>query len=135
MAKKRELPILRVVQIGSDEFERYLIEDEQERVWTGEQFDSEGGALFARHNDAAIESQNILKKSFNGAMPQRYVVPLYVEVYSRTGPVPVDEIAEYLSLGSRLYIDTSEHGNGPGESLVLPLIDWSRIKQIGVPHE
>lgn len=135
MAKKRELPTLRVVQIDNDEFERYLIEDQEERVWTGEQFDSQGAALFARHNDAATESQNILKRNFNGAEPQRYVVPLYVEVLSHAGPVPVDEIAKYLSSGSRLYIDTTEHGNGPGDSLVLPWIDWSRIKQIKeFPH-
>ena len=135
MAKKRELPTLRVVQIGSDEFERYLIEDQEERVWTGEQFDSQGAALFARHNDAAIEAQSILKTNFNGAEPQRYVVPLYVEVLNHAGPVPVAEIAKYLSSGSRLYIDTSEHGNGPGDSLVLPWIDWSRIKQIkGFPQ-
>ncbi len=135
MAKKRELPTLRVVQIGSDEFERYLIEDQEERVWTGEQFDSQGGALFAKHNDAAIEAQNILKKNFNGVEPQRFVVPLYVEVLNHAGPVPVAEIAKYLSLGSRLYLDTTEHGNGPGDSLVLPWIDWSRIKPIkGFPQ-
>ena len=80
MAEKRELPTLRVVQIGSDEFERYLIEDQEERVWTGEQFDSQGGALFARHNEAAIEAQSILKKNFEAVEPQRFIVPLYVEV-------------------------------------------------------
>ena len=129
MAEKQKLPTLYVVQIGNDEFERYLIEDQEERVWTGKQFDSEGGVLFARHNDAAVESQNILKSHFKGE-PQRYVVPLYIEVYSHAGPVPVAEIAEYLSRASRLFLDTTEHGNGPGDSLVLPWIDWSRIKQI-----
>jgi len=111
MAKKRDLPILTVVQIGNEEFERYLIEDQEERVWTGERFDSDGGALFAKHNDAAIESQNILKRSFSGVEPQRFVVPLYVEVLNHAGPVPVNEIAEYLSRGSRLYLDTTENGN------------------------
>lgn len=136
MAKKRELPILYVVQIGSDEFQRYLIRDQEERVWTGNQFDSEGGALFARHNEAAIEAQNILKQNFKGVEPQRFVVPLYVEVLSHAGPVPLAEVAEYLSRGSRLYIDTTEHGNGPGDSLVLPWIDWSRIKPIKEsPHD
>ena len=132
MARKRELPTLRVVQIGSDEFERYLIEDQEERVWTGEQFDSQGAALFARHNDAAVESQNILRSHFKGE-PMRYVVPLFVEVYSHGGPVPVAEIAKYLSRGSRLYIDTTEHGNGPSDSLVLPRIEWHRMKES--PHE
>ena len=73
------LPILYVVQIGEPEFQRFVIEDEQDRVWTGEGFDSQGAALFARHNDAALESQNILKRSFDGVKPQRFVVPLYVD--------------------------------------------------------
>ena len=136
MAKKRELPILYVVQIGSDEFQRYLIRDQEERVWTGNQFDSEGGALFARHNDAATEAQAILKKSFKGVGPQRFVVPLYVEVLSHAGPVPLAEVAQYLSSSSRLHLDTTEHGNGPGDSLALPWIDWSRIKPIKeFPHD
>lgn len=136
MAKKRELPTLRVVQIGNEEFERYLIEDQEERVWTGERFDSDGGALFAKHNDAATEAQNILKANFKGVEPQRFVVPLYVEVLNHAGPVPVAEVAKYLSLGSRLYIDTTEHGNGPDDSLVLPWIEWHRIKPIKeFPHE
>lgn len=129
MAKKR-LPILYVVQVGESEFERYVIEDQQNHVWTGKQFDSEGGVLFARHSDAATEAQNILKMNFKGLEPQRYVVPLYVEVLNHAGPVPVAEVSQYLSDASRLYINTTENGNGPGDSLVLPWIDWSRIKQI-----
>ena len=130
------LPILHVVQIGDPDFERYMIQDENERVWTGKQFDSEDGALFARHNEAAIEAQNILKKNFEAVEPQRFIVPLYVEVLSHDGPVSVTEVAKYLSSGSRLYLNTTEHGNGPGDALVLPWIDWSRIKPIKkFPHE
>lgn len=136
MAKKQELPILYVVQVGSEEFQRYLIEDQEQRVWTGEQFDTQGAVLFARHNDAATETQNILKANFKGVEPQQYVVPLYVEVLNHAGPVPVNEIAQYLSHGARLYLNTTENGNGPGDSLVLPWIEWSRIKPIKeFPHE
>lgn len=124
------LPILYVVEIGEPEFQRFIIEDEQDRVWTGERFDSQGAALFARHNDAAVESQNILKANFKAVEPQRFVVPLYVEVLNHAGPVPVAEIAQYLSNGTRLYLDTREHGNGPGNSLVLPRIEWSRIRAV-----
>ena len=130
------LPILYVVQIGEPDFQRFVIEDEQVRVWTGERFDSQGAALFARHNDAAVESQNILKANFKGVESQRFVVPLYVEVLNHAGPVPVAQIAQYLSTGARLYLDTREHGNGPGDSLVLPRIEWSRIRPIKEsPHE
>jgi hypothetical protein len=131
MAKER-LPILFVVQIGESDFERYVIEDQQDRVWTGERFDSHGAALFARQNDAASEAQTILKRTFDGVEPQRFVVPLYVEVLSHAGPVPLAEVAKYLSEASRLYLNTTDHGNGPSDSLVLPRIEWHRIKQIGV---
>lgn len=131
MASER-LPTLYVVQTSESHFERFVIEDDQDRVWTGERFDSQGGALFARHNDAAVEAQNILKRSFDGVEPQRFVVPLYVEVLNHAGPVPMNEIAQYLSHGVRLYLNTTENGNGPGDSLVLTRIEWHRIKKIGV---
>lgn len=127
---KNPLPILYVVQIGESEFQRFAIEDQHDRVWTGEQFGSQGGVLFARHNDAAVEAQNILKRSFDGVEPQRFVVPLYVEVLNHSGPVPVAEIAQYLSHGSRLHINCTEHGNGPSDALVLPWIEWHRISPI-----
>lgn len=133
--RKRPL-ILYVVQVGNNEFQRYLIEDQEKRVWTGEQFDAQGAALFARHNDAAIAAQNILKKNFEGIEPQRFVVPLYVEVLNHTGPVTLVDVARYLSASSSLCLNTDDHGNGPGDALALPWIDWSRIKPIKeFPHD
>ena len=130
------LPVLYVVQIGAKGYERFIIEDENERTWTGKQFDSQGGVLFARHNDAASEAQNILKRNFEGVEPQRFVVPLYVEVYSQAEPVRLAKVGQYLSEASRLYLNTTEHGNGPSDSLALPWIDWSRIEPIKeFPHE
>lgn len=130
MAKKQKLPILSVVQIGNDEFERFEIRDQQDRVWNGNQFGSGAGVLYANQNNAALDSQEILRQSFKGMKPQRLVVPLYVDVFSHDGPVPLTEIAEYSSMASRLYIDSLKHGNGPGDSLVLTQIEWSRIRAI-----
>ena len=72
---------------------------------------------------------DILKQKFGGAETVKYVVPLFVEVHSH-GPVIVSEVAKYLSQSARLYIDTTEHGNGPSNSLVLPRIEWHRIEQM-----
>jgi len=130
MAKWRKLPILSVVQVGSDEFERFLIRDQKERVWTGERFESGTGVLYAKENRAAAEIHSILRRNFHGVEPQRLVVPVYVEVLSKNGAVPTTEVAQYLSMASKMLIDTPTCGNGPGDSLVLPRIEWGRIRSI-----
>jgi hypothetical protein len=130
MPEERRLPILHVVQIGDPDFERYAIEDENELIWTGERFDSAGGALFARHHEVAIAAQDILKKSFVEVEPQGFVVPVLVEDLNHTGRVPMAEVDQLLSNASRLSLDTAEHSNGPGDALVLTRIEWGRIKKI-----
>lgn len=130
MAKWRKLPILSVVQVGSNEFERFLIRDQKERVWTRERFGSGSGVRYANENQAAFELHSILRQNFHGVEPQRLVVSLFVEVLSHDGPLPITEVAQHLSLASKLLIDTPTHGNGPGDSLVLPRVEWSRIKSI-----
>ncbi len=128
MANKR-LPVLRVVQVGNETFNRFQIANEQEQVWNGEQFNPQDGVLYADHNHAAIDIQGILKKNFEGSKPQWYVVPVYVQVFSDE-PVPMNEVASYLSRSSKLHIDTTSHSNGPDESLVLGSIHWHRIKPV-----
>jgi hypothetical protein len=131
--EKKRLPILRVMQIGTKEFERYLIEDEKSRkVWTGDRFSTlHKPTIYADPNAAATEVQNILKKNFAGVEPQRYVVPVCIESFSHE-PVTVAQVAQYLSRVSQLFLNTTDYGNGPGNSLVLPRIEWHRIEQIGV---
>ena len=128
MANQR-LPILRVVQVGNDDFYRYQIADEQEQLWNGQQFQPERGILYADHNVACTDVQSILKKNFEEVKAVKYVVPLTIEVFSNE-PVPVNDVAMYLSRASRLFLNTTDHGNGPNGSLVLPQIEWSRIRQI-----
>ena len=76
----KRLPILCVVQVNNPHAERYVIEDQKQRVWSGNRFSSHNPTLYAKHNDAAVEVQSILKRNFEGVEPQRFVVPLYVEV-------------------------------------------------------
>ena len=133
MAKNRKLPILSVVPTGSsDVFPRFLISDARDGLWNGHDF-GPTGVLYADHNHAATDVQAILKKNFEGVEPQRYVVPLCVEALSHE-PVSMAQVAQYLSRVSRLFLNTTDHGNGPGSSLVLPRIEWHRMKQ-EAPHE
>ena len=128
MEKHEKLPMLRVVQVGNPDFQRYLIEDEQNRLWTGEKF-GQMGVLYADHNHAAADAHQILKNHFKGVKPPRYVVPLFVEVFSHE-PVLVAEVVRHLFLASHLSLNIDDHGHGPGGSLVLPMIDWDRIKEV-----
>lgn len=128
MGNERQLPILYVVESGPSDFQRWMISDDRDRLWSGQVF-GQNGVLYARHNDAAVDAQNILRGHFGGIQSVKYVVPLFVESLSHK-PLPVPEVAQYLSRASRLYVNTSEHGNGPGDSLVLPWIEWSRIKEV-----
>ncbi len=127
MASKR-LPILREAQVGNEEFNRFLIANEQKHVWN-ELFIPDEGVLYADHNHAARDIQGIVKKNFTGLKPQCYVVSVYVQVF-RNEPVSMNEVGAYLSRSSKLHIDTTLHSNGPDESLVLGCIHWHRIKPV-----
>jgi hypothetical protein len=129
MEKKRRMPILKVVRIEGPAVNRFVIKDQLARVWNGKRFGADGGALYAKSNDAAADIHKILKCHFIGVEPQRFVVPVYIEVFNE-GPMQLASVAQYLSKSSRLYIDTDTHGNGPKGSLVLPVIEWGRIEQI-----
>lgn len=124
----KKLPILTVLRLAN-QFDRYVIEDERHRSWNGQRFGNQNPALYANHNEACLDSQNILRSNFKGIEPVKYVVPVFVEVYSHE-PVSELDVARYLSASSILQIDTSIHGNGPQNSLVLPLIDWRRIERL-----
>lgn len=124
----QKLPILTVMRTQT-EFPRFLIQDDNERVWTGERFHANGAALFANQNDACLEVHSILKRHFDGIEPKRYVVPCFIEVFSEELVSEV-EVASFLSKATRLELHTNEYGNGPNNSLVLPVIDWKRIEEI-----
>lgn len=127
MKDHEKLPSLTVVQVGCPNFERYQIGDEHGRLWTGNGFGA-SGQLYANHHHAALDAHQILKSHYQDVEPQRFVVPLYVEAFSRE-PIDWVDVARYLSRASRLYLNTTEWGHGPGQSLVLPWIEWSEIKR------
>lgn len=136
MGKKR-LPILSVIQTGNPEFERFVIKDQKQRMWNGELLGQETTRplLYAAHEAAACDIHNILKSNFQGVEPVRYVVPLVVEVFSHEA-VHVAEVAQHLSRSSRLFLNSTEYGNGPRNSLVLPVIEWHRIEPMKeIPNE
>lgn len=128
MEQERQIPILTVFQT-SDQFERYYIQDDRDRVWTGDKFQSgKRPTLYADDFEVRSTVHRILKGYFPGVEPVKYVVPMVVEVFSHE-PLHISEVAQYLSCTASLQMDLPKHGNGPGTSLVLSRIDWHRMEQ------
>jgi len=129
MEQQRQLPILTVVQT-SDQFERFYIRDEKDRLWTGGEFQPgpQRPTLYADDFEVCSTVHRILKGYFPDVEPFSYVVPMVIEVYSHE-PLPMSEVAQYLSRTARLQMNLPQNGNGPGNSLVLPRIDWHRMEQ------
>ena len=122
-----KLPILTVLQLHN-QFDRFVIRDEKNRDWNGEKFTKKGTpSLYADHDLACRDGHDILKQHFVDVQPVRFIVPIFVDVLSRE-PVDRVDVARYLCQTSRLVLDTSKNGNGPGNSLVLPVIDWRQIE-------
>jgi hypothetical protein len=108
--KKRQLPILSILSAGSPEFERWAIADDQNRQWTGEDFDfSVNGRLYASYNAAASATQEILRSHFTGVKPVFFKAPLFVEVLAEA-PVHEAMVSLHLCQALRLYMNTHEHG-------------------------
>jgi len=120
----RKLPILSVVRAGNPDFERFLIEDDHGRQWTGQDF-SDQGVLYALRNRACADVHAILKGFFQ-VEPVRYMAPVVIEVY---GEADVGKVARYLSQASILHIATGKYGNGPEGTLVLPTIEWGLTRE------
>lgn len=129
MDQRQQLPILAVVQTNAS-FQRFFIEDEQERVWTGRKFDTDGPpALFATQFAVRSAYHEILKGYFPGVQSVKYIVPLTVEVYSHQ-PLHISHVAKYLADAASLQMNTPVNGHGPGNSLVLPRIEWHQIDEV-----
>lgn len=127
----RRLPVLSVDSVGTPVFPRFVIHDHRRRHWTGEKHgfarSNLSPMLFAERNMASQEAHAILKHHFKGVEPQRYIVPVFVEVYSHD-PVEPGEVASYLLNATSFNINVQKCGNGPNNSLVLPTIDWTRME-------
>lgn len=124
-----KLPILEIQPLQGV-VDRFFIQNDKGEVWNGIEFVSKGRSkLFADFQDAAVETQVILKKLFDGHGSVKFVVPVFVEVFSN-GMVYPEDIANYLSNACRLQVNTHEHGHGPQDSLVTTKIDWGRIEQM-----
>ena len=122
-------PALVAVPLIESQWLRYVIQDERERYWTGRGFSKDQRKALT-YADSLVVSQDmrrILKKRCKGLTRYRLVAPVTIDVYS-DGPIDQEEMAWFLSQNCFVSMNRLGTGEGPGESVVLPLVDWNRMK-------
>ena len=121
--------ILRADPIGNPEFARYVIHDiENKEFWDGKKFTTEMRYVtrYACLNTTFKDMGEILRNFYSPMKKRTFVVPVEIEVYGMADP---KEVAQYLYRASEFKIRTDVYGNGPPGNLVLPVIQWPRIKE------
>lgn len=122
--------LLRAEAVGEKPSVRFIIRNVRNNLmWDGDGFTNDffAAVKYAHSSDACAAMQDLLKEHYGQLRRRRFVVPVEIEVY---GSVSQQEIAEYLYRSSVLNIRTEEHGNGPAECLVLPVIHWGYIREL-----
>lgn len=123
-----DLILQAVAEFGPPHARRYVIVKLDTREYfTGDGFsiDSDQARLYATTTSAGFEMHDILRAHYAEKPLKRYRVPIEVEVF---GDVSMAQVARWLSQASLLNIRTHVYGNGPRNSLVLPVIHWGLIK-------
>lgn len=104
--------------------------DEEGPLWTGRRFsgDRRKALLYQSFNDAGFATQQILRRWYSDKKVTRYAAPITVALHSDSPDRA--ELMRWLARASLLHLDTTTHGNGPGDGLALVEIEWGRIQEI-----
>ena len=73
--------------------------------------------------------RRILKRRCKGLIRYRLIAPVTIDVYAE-GPFDQEEIAWFLSQNCFVSMNRLGTGDGPGESVVLPLVDRDKLKMM-----
>ncbi len=76
------------------------------------------------------DMRRILTRRCKGLIRHRLVVPVAIDVYA-DGKIDLDEMRWFLS--QNCFVSMSQLGTdvGPGDSVVLPLVDWKKLRRSG----
>jgi len=99
--------------------------------WTGRGFtkDRRKALAYADENVIARDMRRILKRRCKELIRYRFVAPVMIDVYAE-GPIDQGEITWFLSQKCFISKDGLGTGVGPGESVVLPMVDWESLRML-----
>src|SRR6516165_10702789 len=128
MSKKK--PAL-VAEINTDAaWLRYLIKDERGRYWTGRGFSKDKGEALTYADPLVVtrDMQRILRRRCKGLIRYRLVVSVMIDVYAESS-IELEEMRWFLS--QNCFVGMSHLGTdqGPGDSVVLPSVDWKKRRR------
>jgi hypothetical protein len=124
-------PALIAVPFIESQWLRYVIQDERERYWTGKGFSNNQRQALTYADSLAVtqDMRRILRRRCKGLVRYRFVVPVMIDVYAN-GPIDQEEMAWFLSQNCLVSMSRLGTGEGPGDSVVLPLVDWNKMKML-----
>ena len=124
-------PALFAVGYMESDFVRYAIQDERGRYWTGRGFTKDQRKALAYADEVVIarDMRRILMRRCKGLIRYRLVAPVMIDVYAE-GPIDKEELAWFLSQNCFVSMDGLGTGVGPGESVVLPVVQWQKLKPL-----
>ncbi len=125
----KKKPGLVAVPLVESQWLRWIIQDERERYWTGRGFSKDQRKALT-YADALVVTQDmrrILRRRCTGLIRYRLVVPVTIDVYSER-QIDEEEMSRFLSQNCFVSMSRLGTGEGPGESVVLPLVDWNKLK-------
>ena len=127
----KKKPALVAVPYVESEWLRYVIQDERERYWTGRGFvkDQRKALTYADALVVVRDMRRILRKRCKGLTRYRLVAPLIIDVYA-DGPIDKEEMTWFLSQNCFVSMNRLGTAEGPGDSVVLPLVDWKQSKMM-----
>ncbi len=122
-------PTLAAIPFIESQWLRYIIQDERERYWTGRGFsnDQRKAVTYADSLVVTQDMRRILKRRCKGLIRYRLVASVMIDVYA-DGPINQEEMAWFLSQNCFVSMGQLGTGEGPGNSIVLPLVDWNNMK-------
>lgn len=116
----------------SKSFPRFLLGKEAtpNQFWNGSNWieDREQALVYADVDLALHDMQKFRVQEYGLLKKQTFTIPLKVYVHGNS-PVDYDELQSWIKKALGLYADTKVHGNGPGDSLVIAMLDIGQLSE------